>query len=94
MKNIRLLPAALLCAALASASTTTLAANASVSAALADHALRIEDFPRTHQLAPGVHAYEDTLITPKLAFTTNSLIIVTSEVWCWWKGRTMRRAHW
>ncbi|MGE3333418.1 MAG: MBL fold metallo-hydrolase [Rhodospirillaceae bacterium] len=79
MKTSRLFAAALLCAGFASVPVVASAADASMSAALADHGLKIEDFPRTHQLAPGVYAYEDTLITPKLAFTTNSLIVVTTD---------------
>lgn len=77
MKNLRPAAAALACALFAS--TTVSAADAAMSAAIADHGLEVGDFPRWHQLAPNVYAYEDTLITPKLTFTTNSLIVVTGE---------------
>ncbi len=78
MKNLCFTAAAaLVCAGLASFSAS--AADPAMSGALADHNLQVGDFPRVHQLAPNVYAYEDTLITPQLAFTTNSMIVVTSE---------------
>jgi glyoxylase-like metal-dependent hydrolase (beta-lactamase superfamily II) len=53
--------------------------NPAKSADIAHHNLKATDFPRWHQLVPNVYAYEDTLITPEFTFTTNSLIIVTTE---------------
>ena len=53
--------------------------NPAKSADIAHHGLKATDFPRWHQIVPNVYAYEDTLITPEFTFTTNSLIIVTSE---------------
>ncbi len=49
------------------------------SANLADHGQTLTDFPRWHEVVPNVHAYSDTLIVGPQAFTTNSLIIVTTE---------------
>lgn len=77
MKNLCLAAAALVCTAFTS--SFVCAADPAMSGALADHNLKVSDFPRVHPLAPNVYAYEDTLITPQLAFTTNSLIVVTSE---------------
>lgn len=60
-------------------STAGSAADATMSANFADHGLKVEDFPRWHQLAQNVYAYEDTLITSEVTFTTNSLIVVTND---------------
>jgi len=49
------------------------------SADIAHHGLKASDFPRWHEVVPNVYAYEDTLITPDFTFTTNSLVIVTTE---------------
>ena len=80
-----------LAAAVVSAALTFNAANAAEpavnpahsnparSADIAHHGLKPTDFPRWHQIVPNVYAYEDTLITPDFTFTTNSLIVVTTE---------------
>ncbi len=43
------------------------------------HGLAPDNFPRWHEIEPNIYAYEDTLTTPDFTFTTNSLIIVTSD---------------
>ena len=61
------------------ATSPAIGADPARSADIAHHGLKASDFPRWHQLVPNVYAYEDTLITPDFTFTTNSLIVVTSE---------------
>ncbi len=44
--------------------------------------LTLADFPRVHKLADNVYGYEDLMgpdVTGNTGFTTNSLIVVTSE---------------
>lgn len=69
--------AALACALMAPAAVS--AADAAKSADISHHGLNPSDFPRWHQVVPNVYAYEDTLTTPDFTFTTNSLIIVTTD---------------
>lgn len=77
MKTLTLIAAAVVSAL--ACSTAATAADAAGSADIAHHGLKASDFPRWHQIVPSVYAYEDTLITPEFTFTTNSLIIVTTE---------------
>lgn len=51
----------------------------SPSANLASRGLTLADFPRWHEVAPGIFSYEDTLTAGAEIFTTNSLIVVTRE---------------
>lgn len=77
MKNLGVTVAALAAAILMFTGAT--AADTAKSADIAYHELEASDFPRWHQIAPNVYAYEDTLTTPDFTFTTNSLIVVTSD---------------
>jgi glyoxylase-like metal-dependent hydrolase (beta-lactamase superfamily II) len=77
MKNLYVATAALAGALMVS--TGASAADVAKSADIAYHGLEASDFPRWHQIEPNVYAYEDTLTTPSFTFTTNSLIIVTSD---------------
>ncbi len=77
MKILRLATAALAWTLMAPVATH--AADAAKSADIAHHGLKPSDFPRWHQVVPNVYAYEDLLTTPDFTFTTNSLIIVTTD---------------
>lgn len=77
MKKLYMVTAALAGALIMS--TGAFAADLAKSADIAYHGLEPGDFPRWHQLEPNIYAYEDTLTTPHFTFTTNSLIIVTSD---------------
>ncbi len=82
MKTLRFAATALVGALLisgAAIAADTAKVNPAKSADIAHHGLKATDFPRWHLLAPNIYAYEDTLITPEFTFTTNSLIIVTTE---------------
>ena len=73
--KIRLLVAALLLAAAPAAAQIVRTADATV------RGFTESDFPRIKKLADNVYAYEDLNgdLTGNLAFTTNSLIVVTSD---------------
>jgi len=77
MKNLYMVIAALAGALIISAGA--FASDLAKSSDIAYHGLSPSDFPRWHQIVPNVYAYEDTLTTPHFTFTTNSLIIVTSD---------------
>ena len=78
MKTFYLASAAALACALMTPAAVS-AADAAKSADISHHGLNPSDFPRWHQVVPNVYAYEDTLTTPDFTFTTNSLIIVTTD---------------
>lgn len=46
---------------------------------IAKRGLKPADFPRWKQLVPNVYAYEDLLTSAGVSFTTNSLIVVTTD---------------
>lgn len=49
------------------------------SADIAKRGLKPGDFPRWKRLVPNVYAYEDLLTSAGVSFTTNSLIVVTTD---------------
>lgn len=77
MKKLHILAAALSCVLLAPSFAG--AAEPARTADIAKRGLKAADFPRWKQLVPNVYAYEDLLTSAGITFTTNSLIVVTTD---------------
>lgn len=77
MKKLHIAVAALSCALLTSAPVSS--AEPARTADIAKRGLKTSDFPRWKQLTPNVYAYEDLLTSAGITFTTNSLIVVTTD---------------
>ncbi len=77
MKTSHIMAAALVCAALHS--TVAGAAEPAPTADIAKRGLKAADFPRWKELEPNIYAYEDLLTSAGVSFTTNSLIVVTTD---------------
>ncbi len=77
MSKLHIMVAALSCALLAS--PLARAAEPAHTADIAKRGLKATDFPRWKQLVPNVYAYEDLLSSAGVTFTTNSLIVVTTD---------------
>ena len=77
MRNLQLVACALACALLMPALAR--GAEPVRSADIAKRGLKAAEFPRWKQLVPNVYAYEDLLTSAGVSFTTNSLIVVTTD---------------
>ncbi|MBX7199128.1 MAG: MBL fold metallo-hydrolase [Rhodospirillaceae bacterium] len=77
MKNLGCIAAVLSCALFGAAFAH--AAEPARTADIAKRGLKPADFPRWKQLVPNVYAYEDLLSSAGVTFTTNSLIVATTD---------------
>ena len=77
MRSLRFVAALASCVMFGSALAQ--AAEPARTADIAKRGLKAADFPRWKQLVPNVYAYEDVLSSAGITFTTNSLIVVTTD---------------
>ena len=77
MKKQHLLACVLAC--VLAVPTLVQGAEPAPTADIAKRGLKASEFPRWKQLVPNIYAYEDLLTSAGVSFTTNSLIVVTTD---------------